>query len=616
MRLGERERGALALVEERALAPGGEREDAAVLLAGLLGVDGVHVDAEGAAVDLRGADAHELAQARLEAGARVERGDRAIDVARGAGGRRCGWSLSWRYRRLEVIQALEPFRMTHSLDHFGSRPAPRAGRAGRAARCARGCAARCDPRRAAAPRARACRRPGRSPAISACRAARSSRRSRSSPRRATSRRATARARGSPSSRPGRAPVRAGRRPARARRALQLQPRPARPHVVPAGGLDERAAAGPARARRPRRSATAIPRGRRELREQLASYLARARGVAPIPSSWSSARASATGSRSSRAPCAATGAERCAIEDPCVPQHRAAVAASGLALAAACRSTRAARARTCSAGTPRWPSSRRRTSSRRESCCASDRRAAAVAWATATGGADRRGRLRRRVPLRPPAGRRRCRRSRPTRRLRRHGARRRSSRGCGSAGSSSRRACSSRSRRCAAAEDVHVPALDQIALCELLARAATSGTCAACAPATAPAATACSRCSPSARPRSCRSGISAGLGVLLELPAGGPTAAELLRRGCAADRSSSTRSRPHYARGARAARRRRGRLRRAARARLRGGSQRARRSARRDDPALISHDRRRPGTAVLPPPIGCGATTALEARVTT
>ncbi len=62
-------------------------EDAAILLAGLLRVDGVHVDAERAAVDLGGADAHELAQARLELGAGVECGDRAVDAARGRRGR-------------------------------------------------------------------------------------------------------------------------------------------------------------------------------------------------------------------------------------------------------------------------------------------------------------------------------------------------------------------------------------------------------------------------------------------------------------------------------------------------------------------------------------------------
>ena len=90
MRLGQCQRGALALVEERALAPGREREDAAVLLTCLLRVDAVHVDAEGAAVDLGGADAHELAQARLEAGARVERADRAVDRRAPPSGRRCG----------------------------------------------------------------------------------------------------------------------------------------------------------------------------------------------------------------------------------------------------------------------------------------------------------------------------------------------------------------------------------------------------------------------------------------------------------------------------------------------------------------------------------------------
>ena len=121
--------------------------------------------------------------------------------------------------------------------------------------------------------------------------------------------------------------------------------------------------------------------------------------------------------------------------------------------------------------------------------------------------------------------------------------------------------------------MHVPALEQIALCELLAsggyerhvrrmRARYRGRrdrllalLAERAPALVPV------------------GISAGLGVLLELPGGGPTSAELSPR-----RSSRSIELhplpPYYAGGRGAARRRRDRLRRAARARLRGGRSRA------------------------------------------
>jgi hypothetical protein len=63
-RLGQVERGALGFAEVRRLAPGGDREDALLALAGLARRLGVHVDAHAAAVDLAGAQVHELAADR------------------------------------------------------------------------------------------------------------------------------------------------------------------------------------------------------------------------------------------------------------------------------------------------------------------------------------------------------------------------------------------------------------------------------------------------------------------------------------------------------------------------------------------------------------------------
>src|SRR5690606_8101608 len=65
-RFGPGKRGALALGEERRLAPGAERVDALLGLAGCPRIFRVHVDAVGARVDLRGANLHELEQRRFE----------------------------------------------------------------------------------------------------------------------------------------------------------------------------------------------------------------------------------------------------------------------------------------------------------------------------------------------------------------------------------------------------------------------------------------------------------------------------------------------------------------------------------------------------------------------
>ena len=126
----------------------------------------------------------------------------------------------------------------------------------------------------------------------------------------------------------------------------------------------------------------------------------------------------------------------------------------------------------------------------------------------------------------------------------------------------RRACA-RPRTCTSRRSIR----SRSASC--CARARTSATCAACARATALAATAWSRCSPSARRRSCPSGSQPGLGVLLELPDGGPTSARAHRRG-GAPLARAVPAGAALPLRARAARRRRDRLRRPAGARLRGG----------------------------------------------
>nr|KGD11541.1 hypothetical protein DO63_5965 [Burkholderia pseudomallei] len=65
-RLGPFERRAFAVGEERRFAPDDDRREAALGFAVLARVARVHVDAVRAAVDLRGAQPHELDQRRLQ----------------------------------------------------------------------------------------------------------------------------------------------------------------------------------------------------------------------------------------------------------------------------------------------------------------------------------------------------------------------------------------------------------------------------------------------------------------------------------------------------------------------------------------------------------------------
>jgi hypothetical protein len=67
-RLGPGERGALSLGVDGRLAEHGEQIDALRALAGGVEILAVHVDAEGAAVDLRDAQVHEVEEPAVEAG--------------------------------------------------------------------------------------------------------------------------------------------------------------------------------------------------------------------------------------------------------------------------------------------------------------------------------------------------------------------------------------------------------------------------------------------------------------------------------------------------------------------------------------------------------------------
>ena len=79
------ERRALALGEERSLSPCAERVQTLLGLADRARVLRVHVDAVGAAVDLRGSDSHQLAQGRVELDLVELLGRGVIEVGHGLG---------------------------------------------------------------------------------------------------------------------------------------------------------------------------------------------------------------------------------------------------------------------------------------------------------------------------------------------------------------------------------------------------------------------------------------------------------------------------------------------------------------------------------------------------
>ena len=287
-----------------------------------------------------------------------------------------------------------------------------------------------------------------------------------------------------------------------------------------------------------------PRGRRDLREQLASYLARARGVhadADLVMVCSGFRHGLSlVARALRA----AGATAIAVEDPCAPQHRAAAGGSGLALEPLPVDERGARTDLLgtAAAAVLSPAHQFPTGI----VLQRDRRAAAVARAVATGGTiveddfDGEFRYDRQAV----------------------GALQALAPDCVVYGGTASKTLAPGLRlgwlvvpprllepivRLRESEDVHVPVLEQIALCEFLRsggyerhvrrmRARYRGRrdrllalVGECAPALVPV------------------GISAGLGMLLELPPGGPSPAELVAEG--ARRSIELHALgPHYAGG--------------------------------------------------------------------
>ena len=278
------------------------------------------------------------------------------------------------------------------------------------------------------------------------------------------------------------------------------------------------------------SATALdygdPRGRADLREQLAAYLARARGVRADPELVIVCSGFRHGLSLVARALRAEGARTLAMEDPCVPQHRAVAAEAGLALSPLAVDGRGARTDLLDASSGEAAVLSPAHQFPTGVVLHPERRAAAVAWATATGGLivedDYDGEFRYdRQPV---------------------GALQALAPGCVAYGGTASKTLAPGLRlgwlvvpprlldpivNLRAAEDVHVSALEQVALCQMLASGAYErhvrrmraryrgrrdrllAVLAARAPVLTPV------------------GISAGLGLLLELPEGGPASTELI-----------------------------------------------------------------------------------------
>ena len=212
------------------------------------------------------------------------------------------------------------------------------------------------------------------------------------------------------------------------------------------------------------------RGASELREALASYLDRVRGTAAGADRMVITNGFAQGMALVIQVLAAIGSRRIAVEEP---GQREAIRAARAARPGA--RPRAGRRRRDRGRGARAIERRRRgrdarpTTSRRGPCMSAERRAALVAWAT-RGRADRaRGRLRRRVPLRPRADRGAAGARARARHLRRDRPARRSRPGCGSAGWWRRAASSSRWRSPRTRRIGDRPSLEQLAFADFLSR---------------------------------------------------------------------------------------------------------------------------------------------------
>ncbi len=269
-----------------------------------------------------------------------------------------------------------------------------------------------------------------------------------------------------------------------------------------------------------------PRGRGDLREQLASYLARARGVQADPELVIVCAGFRHGMSLIARALAAGGARVVAIEDPCAPQIRATAAAAGVALELLPVDERGARTDLLAAGSAAAAVLSPAHQFPTGVVLQRDRRAAAIEWANASGGVivedDYDGELRYdRQPV---------------------GALQALAPGRVAYGGTASKTLAPGLRlgwlvvppqllerivALRSGEDVHVSALEQVALCELLRSGAYErhvrrmraryrarrdrlvALLAERAPMLTPV------------------GISAGLGVLLELPAAGPSSGELI-----------------------------------------------------------------------------------------
>ena len=218
-------------------------------------------------------------------------------------------------------------------------------------------------------------------------------------------------------------------------------------------------------RPPRRSATATRGAGRSCDDALAGYLARARGVGPRPIASSSARASPQALALLCEVLRGRGAGTLAVEAYGLPAHREPPPPAGLTSGALPVDGEGAVVEALEDADARPAHARAPVPARRAARAAAA--GARRSMGAPTAAARHRGRLRRRVPLRPPAPRGDAGPGARARGLRRHGEQDASRPGCASAGWSSRRGWSSRSPRQSSRRTAADGALDQLTLAELI-----------------------------------------------------------------------------------------------------------------------------------------------------